>query len=174
MPEYTSEITQSEAATESYGQHIAGPDADQFVTERVSERRERIGYEESWDGLSIPPPIVLESYKQVDPAYPDRLMSMTEKIVDRDLRTQERAFELEEFRVRSHLALNSRGQLLGFFLALVAVVCGAVVAALGQPWAGGFFGSGGIVLVVLAFVKRPDLLDQAEIDSRDARIGENE
>ena len=60
--------------------------------------------------------------------------------------------ELEKSVVLSQQGQESRGQFLGFIIAIVGLVCGTYVAVSGQPWAGAAIGGTPLVGLVSVFV----------------------
>ena len=95
--------------------------------------------------FSLPPPEVLERYKQIAPDFPDRLLAMAEE--DLKLRRQ---MEMEE--QRSQFAQRKLGQIFGFAIGLVAIIAGSVTAIQGAQWAGLGIGGGGVIGLVSVFV----------------------
>jgi hypothetical protein len=72
--------------------------------------------------------------------------------------------EMEKIVVSSQQSQESRGQFLGFVIAIVGIVCGAYVAISGQPWAGAAIGGAPLAGIVSVFVlsKRREKSDLSE------------
>jgi uncharacterized membrane protein len=75
----------------------------------------------------LPPPTVLEGYESLVPGAADRIIQMAERE-----QAHRHACELESL-PKAHRT-NTRGQYLGWALAVVAVVAAAIVAIEKGPW----------------------------------------
>ena len=93
----------------------------------------------------LPPPHVLEKYKDIIPNGAERIMVMAE-----EQSKHRRALETKA------LNTDSRNSLLGvifaFILGLTTIVTGGIVVLKGQPWPGTIIGSAGLVGLVSAFI----------------------
>jgi uncharacterized membrane protein len=78
--------------------------------------------------LPIPPPVILEEYRQVSPALLDKILDWTEKQAE-----HRRSLELAQV-TGSERRLN-RGQFIAASVALGGLVLAAGVAVFGNPWA---------------------------------------
>jgi uncharacterized membrane protein len=86
-----------------------------------------------WQG-QFPPPEAVEHYDKVLPGTFNRLITMTEKLLDAQIA------EAKEIRTFSN-SETTRGQILGTVTTWLAMAGALVCAYLGQPWvAGGFLG----------------------------------
>lgn len=110
----------------------------------------------SWSG-PFPPPNAIAEYKQIDPAFPDRMMTMSESAIRHDQLLEIRRQDLVEKVHQSDAAIARQGQLFAFVLTLVAFIMAGIVAVYGGPVAGSIVGTvlGGGVLIglVTAFIK---------------------
>jgi uncharacterized membrane protein len=113
--------------------------------ERLSTEFEEHQPMPSASKFSLPPPDVLERYKQIAADFPERLLAMAEK----DLRLR-RQMEMES--QRAQFADRKLGQIFGFAIGLVAILAGSVTAVQGAEWAGLGIGGGGVIGLVSVFV----------------------
>jgi uncharacterized membrane protein len=86
---------------------------------------------QSWQG-QFPPPEAIERYDKVHPGAFDRILTMAEKIESAQIEQSAQALRYQH-------QDTSRAQWLGFSLAAIAVICAAVLGAIGQPWLAGVF-----------------------------------
>ena len=63
----------------------------------------------------IPPPEVIKGYESVIPGSAERLLKIAEE-------EQQHRFEIDNQLTKGYMALNVRGQLLGFFIVLTLIV----------------------------------------------------
>jgi uncharacterized membrane protein len=105
----------------------------------------------------LPPPSDLAAYNEIIPQGADRIMKMAEA------QTAHR-IEIEKRVVLSQQGQESRGQFLGFVIAIVGMACGTYVAISGQPWAGAAIGGAPLAGIVSIFVlsKRRGKADLSE------------
>jgi len=113
--------------------------------ERLAPEYEELQPMPSAPKFSLPPPDVLERYKQISPDFPERLLAMVEE----DLRTQH---QMKMETLRSQFAERKLGQFLGFAIGLVAIIAGSITAIQGAEWAGLGIGGGGVIGLVSVFV----------------------
>lgn len=93
----------------------------------------------------LPPPDILGGYERIVPGSANRLIRLLEDEANHR-RAMERAV------VEGSLKEKSRGQFFGLVIGLVAIIAGAIVAALGQPAAGATIGGVGVAGIVAVFV----------------------
>lgn len=105
----------------------------------------------------LPPPSELIAYNEIIPQGADRIMKMAEA-------QNSHRIEIEKRVISSQHGQESRGQFLGFVIAIVGLLCGSYVAVSGQPWAGGVIGGTPLVGLVSVFVysKHRDTADLGE------------
>src|SRR3989304_933507 len=72
----------------------------------------------------IPPPSTLAQYEQIKPGFAERIISMAEKQSDhrRELESKALKYSVSEVRL---------GQILGFSIALIGLVCATIIAIYG-------------------------------------------
>ncbi|WP_419604388.1 DUF2335 domain-containing protein [Thiolapillus sp.] len=100
----------------------------------------------------IPAPATLDQYEKILPGAAERIISMAEKEQTHRQHCEKSALEQE---IQNHKARNrevARGQWFGLFIGVCAIGCGAWLASIGQPWSGGFIGTGGVIGLVAVFV----------------------
>ena len=100
----------------------------------------------------LPPVQELESLKNVDPTFPERLLAMAEKEQGHKHAMERQLIEINEKTIRENQRLFGRGQLLGFTIGIVTVVAGSITGIMGAPLAGGFIGTGGVVALAATFI----------------------
>ncbi len=93
----------------------------------------------------LPLPSELAAYNDVIPQGADRIMKMAEA-------QSAHRIDIEKKVVSSQQGQESRGQILGFVIAIVGLIAGAYVAVSGQPWAGAAIGGVPLVGLVSVFV----------------------
>jgi uncharacterized membrane protein len=105
----------------------------------------------------LPPPSELAAYNEIIPQGADRIMKMCES------QTSHR-IAMESKVIYSQQGQETRGQVFGFLIALVGLVCGTYAAVSGQPVAGAVIGGTPLVGLVSVFVysKKRDKADLAE------------
>lgn len=96
----------------------------------------------------VPPPEIMEGYKQIDPTFPERMFAMAE-------RQSEHRISLESKRVQSDGGNERLGLILGAVIVLAVLVCGTVIILNGKSWFG--FGLILVAAVGLVGVFRADL-----------------
>lgn len=89
----------------------------------------------------VPPPGLMEGYKKVDPAFPDRIMKMAEK--EQDHRHVESATLLDY-----EYDLSKRGLHLAAGVGVALIAAAVPISIFGQSWLAGAFGAGGVFTVV--------------------------
>jgi len=100
----------------------------------------------------IPHPSHLDKYESILPGSADRLISLAEK---QSAHRQAIEMKLVDAEIDDHKAERTErriGQWLGFGIGTFTVAAGAIVAGIGQPWAGGFIGTAGVAGLVSVFV----------------------
>ena len=100
----------------------------------------------------LPPPNHYEQYDKILPGSANRILVIAEQNAKhrRDVEMLIVKGQIKDS-VAERLE-RSRGQLCGLTIGVVTVVAGAITAALGQPWAGGFIGTSGVAGLVSVFV----------------------
>jgi hypothetical protein len=79
--------------------------------------------------------------------------------------------EMEKKVVFSQQGQESRGQFLGFVIAIVGLLCGTYVAVSGQPWAGAAIGGTPLVGLVSVFVLSKHI-DKADLSEKKKQLEE--
>ena len=99
----------------------------------------------------LPPPEVLEKYKEIDPSLPDRLVKMIER----------------EQRHR-HL-ITFLGEIFGFIVVLGGFISAIVLGIYGKEWLAGTIGLGAIASIVGAYFygKREAIKEQNQKKEKD-------
>ena len=100
----------------------------------------------------LPPPDVLERYEQLAPGFAERILAMAE---NEQKHRHQRETEALQQEIANHQARNKevkRGQWFGFTIGLTALSIGAWLTKSGNPWPGGFIGTGGVIGLVAVFL----------------------
>ena len=100
----------------------------------------------------LPPPTILKQYDEIAPGLADRIVRMAETEADHRRQIENRALNADIGLAEKEYTERRIGQFLGFGIGVAALVTGAYVATHGQPWAGGFIGTGGVIGLVTAFI----------------------
>jgi uncharacterized membrane protein len=106
----------------------------------------------------IPPPAMLKQYNTIDPTFSNRILKMAEK-------EQSFRHKIENKIVDKQFTERRIGQLFGLIIGIVAIAGGSITAILGNPWAGGLIGGGGVAGLVAVFVygkRSKDINDKKE------------
>jgi uncharacterized membrane protein len=93
----------------------------------------------------LPPPDVLRKFDEIVPGAAERIIKMAEQQFAH--RT-----ELEKKVITSDIAQSSRGQILGFIIAVVGLVVAGFISVYGNQWAGGLIGLGTLASLVGVFM----------------------
>lgn len=98
----------------------------------------------------LPPPEYLAQYKSILPDAPERIMIMAEK-------EQQHRHDVDNTMVEEGLKQRSRGQILGFILALMFGAASLILGLNGQVTLAGILGTTTVVGLAVIFVlnKRP-------------------
>ena len=93
----------------------------------------------------IPPPSMMKQYEETLPGSADRILKMAENQSEhrQSLEKKKSSFSNREVHI---------GQVLGFFIGVIAIVTGGYVALSGAQIPGGFIGTAGVVGLVAVFV----------------------
>jgi len=93
----------------------------------------------------IPPPNILEGYKQIDPTFPERIMRMAEEQASHRR-------ELEKQAIGAQLHQSARGQTYGLIIGALAIIGAVILGCYGQPWVATVLGGGSLAALVSAFL----------------------
>ncbi len=115
-------------------------DDDPDVKEQLS-----IIIEESRFSGPIPHPDILKGYNEAQEGSADRIMTMAEKDAEHIREMQRRVLSAKKTEV-------ILGQIFGFVIGVVALLCGTWIVISGYPIVGGIIGSGGVIGLVSAFI----------------------
>ena len=90
------------------------------ISKIMGENKEKqnsavVGIVQSSFAGPIPPPEVIKGYESVIPGSAERLLRMAEK-------EQQHRIEIDNQLAKGYMALNVRGQILGFFIVLMLIV----------------------------------------------------
>ena len=101
---------------------------------------------------AFPSPASLRAYEELLEGFTGRILTLTEQETTHRQAIEQRHVEALIEDQRAARLEARRGQIFGLAIGIAAIVSGSVVAALGQPWAGGFIGCGGVTGLVTAFL----------------------
>lgn len=98
----------------------------------------------------LPPPEFLAQYKSILPDAPERIMAMAEK-------EQQHRHDVDNAMVKGGLKQRSRGQILGFILALLFGAASLILGLKGQTTLAGILGTTTVIGLATVFVlnKKP-------------------
>jgi len=134
-----------------------GPDDDPArpsgSVERIGDETRDIEFTATATFGPLPSPETLAKYHALSPDLVESIVTMaeTEGAHRRDIESREldHLYALE----RADQDDRRRGQLFGFVIGMTAIVTGAVLTILDQPWVGVAIGTGGIIGLVTVFVQ---------------------
>jgi uncharacterized membrane protein len=93
----------------------------------------------------LPPPEVLKRFEEVVPGSAERIIKMAEgQFAHRT--------ELERKIIASDIARSRLGQILGFIIAIVGLVCSVIISMYGNQIAGAILGVGTLASLVSVFM----------------------
>lgn len=101
----------------------------------------------AWSG-PLPPPFMLEEYKDILPNAPERIFEMTEKQVNHRIKMESNASNREDQQLKiaeqlapkeiqlqeKDLEIKSRGQWFGFIIVILLIVTAVISIVLKAPW----------------------------------------
>lgn len=105
----------------------------------------------SWNA-PLPHPSVMRDFADIDPTFPDRIVSMTEQEALRRHDLEKEHLRLVGVDADKMRAERSRGQWMGFILCLVLVLIGAIAAFSGHEAVASVIFSTTVIAVVTVFV----------------------
>lgn len=82
----------------------------------------------------LPPPAALEQYDKIVPGGADRILQMAERAQAHRMECERIALECGRLEIGPSLKMGSRGQWLGWTLAVIAIVGAAACGIWGAPW----------------------------------------
>ena len=93
----------------------------------------------------LPPPEILRKFDEVVPGSAERIIKMAEgQFAHRT--------ELERKVIDSDIVTSKRGQILGFVIAIVGLICSMVISIFGNKIAGALIGVGTLASLVSVFM----------------------
>jgi len=93
----------------------------------------------------LPPPDLLKHYDEIQNGFAERIIKMAEQDAEHTRDMQRRILEAKKSEV-------SLGQIFGFLIGVIALICGTVAAINDQPVVGALIGSGGVLGLVSIFI----------------------
>ncbi|MEW6764190.1 MAG: DUF2335 domain-containing protein [Pseudomonadota bacterium] len=118
-----------------------------------SGNRRRILVQEAFSG-PLPPPALLQKYKEIQQDFPERILSLTESEAK-----HRRALEMALVEADSRQI--AQGQRYGFFVAMTGLVVAFGFAALGHPGYASVLFGGTMLAIVTAFIKGRAMKDNS-------------
>ena len=112
----------------------------------------------------FPPPQMLRELNDINPVLAERVLAHGEREQEHRQEIQKGIMQgaLEDQKASN--AMLRTGQYLGFGIAITAIVCGSIVASLGQPAAGTCIGGIGLTTLVGLFTRKSPGNTKAETD----------
>lgn len=141
-PEVSDESKQSKATPPSIPPAPAKPIPSDETQPQVSVQ---LSQAVTFSG-PLPPPEILHEYNKALKGAAERIFAMAEA-------QAKHRQELEKRIVQSDILKSYLGLGAGFLIAAIAIICGAVVAANDQPWAGAAIGGAPVAALVWAFLR---------------------
>lgn len=102
----------------------------------------------------IPPPEEMQKYAEIIPTAPERILKNFEDQVAHRM-------AIEKMVIPTREAINSRGQWLGFFIAVWGLTVSGFIAYSGHGTAAGVIGGGSLATIVLAFTGSKSIQERA-------------
>lgn len=96
----------------------------------------------------LDPKVLLDKIKQIQAQSPE----LAKQMMDEFVKESDHIREMNRIAMTAEVRLRLLGQIFGFIVGLTAIISGAIVAAQGFQWAGGFIGGGGVIGLVSVFV----------------------
>lgn len=93
----------------------------------------------------LPPPDLLKHYDEIQNGFAERIIKMAEQDAEHTRDMQRRILEAKKSEV-------SLGQIFGFLIGIIALICGTVAAIYDHPIVGALIGSGGVIGLVSVFI----------------------
>lgn len=100
----------------------------------------------------LPPPSFLKQYEDALPGAADRILVLAESQTSHRIDLEKRLVEAEIDDGKKNRDERRLGQWLGFAICLVAIISGATISAMGQPYAGVLIGAVGLTPLVSTFI----------------------
>lgn len=120
------------------------PHTDEGSPSRPDESQSGQDLTVSFSG-PLPPPGLLQQYKEIQPDFPERLLALTEQEAEHRRKVTHQAMRIDGTEV-------ILGQIFGLIVALAAMVMVGYLGYLGHPVASVFFGFGTLSSLVAVFV----------------------
>ena len=92
--------------------------------------------------------ILLDRIKQIRAESPELANQMMNEFVTQS----EHIRAMDRKHAEAQIRVTYLGQIFGLVIGMTAIISGALVAAHGSQWAGGFIGGGGVIGLVSVFV----------------------
>lgn len=130
---------------------------NQTDNNKFSKGGEQVVFQQSVSFSSpIPPPQILQSYEDINPGLADRIIKMAEKESQHRHEMEKKMLDADIELNKTSLAHSARevmtGQCLGFAIGVIAITSGVFTVYIGHPVSGTFFGTGGVIGLVTAFI----------------------
>lgn len=106
---------------------------------------------QSFEG-PLPPPTFLKQYEEALPGAADRIFALAESQTKHRIELENRLLEGEIEDAKNGRGERRLGQWLGFVICIVAIVSGATISVMGQPYAGVLIGAVGLTPLVSTFI----------------------
>ena len=79
---------------------------------------------------------------------------LANKMMDEFIKEADHRREMDRLALQAQIRAVLLGQISALLVGLTAIISGALIAAQGSQWAGGFIGGGGVIGLVSAFLGR--------------------
>ena len=101
----------------------------------------------------LPHPSLLAEYNDVMPGLAERIVQMAEGQFEHRVARERDSLAADIFIAKRTSNQVLAGQVFSFVISMSAIIAGAWVAAHGQPWVAGAFGTGGIAGLVIGVIQ---------------------
>lgn len=101
-----------------------------------------------------PPPEHVEAYERILPGAAERFLKIAEEEVAHRRKLEDGRLEMARETARTNRLLARWGQWFAFLIAMSGIAGGVYLASNGAEVAGGIIGGGGLVTIILGFLRK--------------------
>lgn len=99
------------------------------------------------------PPTILKQYNDIDPTFANRLIELTEKEQTHRHKSDHELLVVQSDDFKRNYTYRMRGQLYGFVISIVSIVCGVFLVSTDHEVFGGLLSLSSIAVLAGVFVK---------------------
>ena len=115
----------------------------------------------------LPPPGLMKQYNEVHPEFAERIVASWEKETAHRHRLDEMTISSEIANEQAVSDAVKRGQVLAFVLAFSFLIAGTLLTFFNKQVSGVIFGATGFIGIVLAFLQKPQTVQEVNQDDGD-------